>query len=401
MRVYLSSTFKDLADHRAAAIQIMRQLGHEVVGMEDYTAESVRALDKVLEHIPTCDAVVLLVAWRYGYVPEHGPKNNGANAQKTSITEYEYRQALATDRPVLAFLLDDLAPWPVQFIDAMSDADKASAVHRLREELKRDWLAAFFTTPESLASQVAAALSAQRMRKEIMQHMIAPLSREVGDAFMVPGQLDESTGEEIVDWVSTSTTSPTVEIDLEKTWWSTRLYLLAAMGQELSALQRIIIYDHGKFVGAVSTGMVRLVLRRIHPEVDRFDQDVLGKQLGADRRKTAERFLQEWRKRLNDPVAEEEVKVNVDAPRLKDWFADALVQAPLRIAGFESASPLTLLRIIDYPNDFVPVLDERAPRVLDENGQEREAIRVVNKKDLSERLAHQSVTEILDRLGLH
>ena len=32
MRIFVSSSFEDLKEHRAAAIRVLRQLGHEVIG---------------------------------------------------------------------------------------------------------------------------------------------------------------------------------------------------------------------------------------------------------------------------------------------------------------------------------------------------------------------------------
>jgi len=40
MRIFVSSTFEDLREHREAAIRGLRQLGHDVVAMEDFTAMS-------------------------------------------------------------------------------------------------------------------------------------------------------------------------------------------------------------------------------------------------------------------------------------------------------------------------------------------------------------------------
>ncbi len=47
MRIFVSSSFEDLKDHRAAAIRVLRQLGHEVIAMEDMTAGSLAPLAKV------------------------------------------------------------------------------------------------------------------------------------------------------------------------------------------------------------------------------------------------------------------------------------------------------------------------------------------------------------------
>jgi hypothetical protein len=41
MRIFVSSTFEDLREHRGAAIRVLRQLGHEVLAMEGSTSDSV------------------------------------------------------------------------------------------------------------------------------------------------------------------------------------------------------------------------------------------------------------------------------------------------------------------------------------------------------------------------
>ena len=51
MRIFVSSSFEDLKDHRASAIRVLRQLGHEVIAMEDMTAGSLAPLAKVLEMV--------------------------------------------------------------------------------------------------------------------------------------------------------------------------------------------------------------------------------------------------------------------------------------------------------------------------------------------------------------
>jgi Domain of unknown function (DUF4062) len=51
MRIFVSSTFEDLREHRAAAIRVLRQLGHEVLAMEDMVAGSATPLAKVLEMV--------------------------------------------------------------------------------------------------------------------------------------------------------------------------------------------------------------------------------------------------------------------------------------------------------------------------------------------------------------
>ncbi|HYR42575.1 MAG TPA: DUF4062 domain-containing protein [Terriglobia bacterium] len=105
-RIYLSSTFEDLKDCRAATIQLLRRMRHEVVAMEEYTAEDQWPADKCLADVAQCDLYIGLFAWRYGYIPSHN------NPQRLSITELEYQQAVAAKKHCLIFLLKEEAPWP-------------------------------------------------------------------------------------------------------------------------------------------------------------------------------------------------------------------------------------------------------------------------------------------------
>src|SRR5712671_2778206 len=149
MRIFVSSSFEDLREHRAAAIRVLRQLGHEVLAMEDMIAGSAAPLAKVLEMVDRSEAYVGIFAWRYGYIPvgaaepTQAPSVNipavpGAD-RDTSITHYEYLRALQRHLPIMAFLLDEQYPWPPQFVDgfdttrpqAPKDAAKIRALRQV------------------------------------------------------------------------------------------------------------------------------------------------------------------------------------------------------------------------------------------------------------------------------
>ena len=57
MKVFVSSTSTDLAAHRAAAIQSLRRLGHQVIAMEDFTAATAYPLDQVLDLVRSADGL--------------------------------------------------------------------------------------------------------------------------------------------------------------------------------------------------------------------------------------------------------------------------------------------------------------------------------------------------------
>src|SRR5262249_38517943 len=122
-RVYLSSTFRDLVDCRAAVRDALRRQGVDGVSMEDYVAEDARPLDKCLADVGRCDLYIGVFAWRYGFVPPGEPR---------SITELEYREARRLGIDCLIFLLREEAPWPRSRMDFGPPADRIEA---LRNEL--------------------------------------------------------------------------------------------------------------------------------------------------------------------------------------------------------------------------------------------------------------------------
>src|SRR5262245_1246322 len=70
VHVFVSSPSRYLADFRAAAIRSLRRLGHEVVAMEEFTAATSFPLHRVLKLARESDAYVLIVAWKYGFIPD-------------------------------------------------------------------------------------------------------------------------------------------------------------------------------------------------------------------------------------------------------------------------------------------------------------------------------------------
>jgi hypothetical protein len=143
-RVFISSTFQDLKDHREAVYVALRRLGHESVAVEDWAATDQPPLERSLADVRASDVAVFLVAWRYGYIPK---------GEKYSVMELEYRSALDANVPCLIFLTADDAPWPRKYFD-----DDATNISRFRRQLSEHHLVAFFDTPDALAIQVATSL---------------------------------------------------------------------------------------------------------------------------------------------------------------------------------------------------------------------------------------------------
>jgi len=181
MRIFVSSSFEDLQDYRFAAIRVLRQLGHEVVAMEDFVAGSELPLKQTLDKVERCELYVGLFAWRYGFVPKKGaepgddqsdPKVPGATYGSTSITHYEYLHAKAKNIDRLAFLLDERVPWPPHLIDGFSTLDPAApkdatAIRALRTELQLGSVVSYFSNPNDLEARVSAAVTVAGMSRQV------------------------------------------------------------------------------------------------------------------------------------------------------------------------------------------------------------------------------------------
>jgi formylglycine-generating enzyme required for sulfatase activity len=154
MTIYLSSTYEDLKDHRRIVFDALRQSGYQVVAMEDYVATEERPVDKCLNDVDRSDIYVGIFAFRYGYVP---PSDDG-NPDGLSITELEFRRAKGK-KPCLVFLVKQGEKWPLNFVDALTEPDKGQRIDRLREYLRREQTASFFSSPYQLASAVQTAVN--------------------------------------------------------------------------------------------------------------------------------------------------------------------------------------------------------------------------------------------------
>lgn len=175
-RIYVSSTYSDLKEHREKVYRVLRQLGHDVVAMEDYVAADQRPLARCLADVAASDLYIGIFAHRYGYIPERD------NPQARSITELEYRRAEAGGIPRLVFLLDENTAWPPGQMDGFTgEGDHGARIRALRTELRRDLLASSFSTADELAQKVSVATS-----RQLAAHAGGAAGRIAGDRRAAP-----------------------------------------------------------------------------------------------------------------------------------------------------------------------------------------------------------------------
>jgi tetratricopeptide (TPR) repeat protein len=148
MKVFISSTYKDLIDYRAAAIRAVEGTNYQASKMEVFGARPDEPLDACLKEVEQSDLFVGIYALRYGFIPE------GA---EISITEMEYLHAKKLGKPIYCFLLDEEnQPWLKKWIE--SDPGK-SKLEDLKKHLQKDHVCDYFTSPDDLRAKVSNALS--------------------------------------------------------------------------------------------------------------------------------------------------------------------------------------------------------------------------------------------------
>ncbi len=143
---------------------------------ENWTAEDHPPLDACLERVRKADLLVVIVAHRFGWVPE----DNGRNPDGKSITWLECEEA----NHVLAFVVDDNVDWPEELKDEadlkragnLDDEYAGEALYKLtRKKIRglkafKQWLGSrglreTFCTKEEFRVKVAQALNAWRSQQ--------------------------------------------------------------------------------------------------------------------------------------------------------------------------------------------------------------------------------------------
>ncbi len=148
MKVFISSTYKDLIDYRTAAIRAVEGTNYHASKMEVFGARPDEPLDACLKEVEESDLFIGIYALRYGFVPE------GADI---SITEREYVHAKELGRPIYCFLLDeDNQGWLTKWIEGEPGKTK---LEDFKKRIEKQHMCGYFTTPDDLRAKVANALS--------------------------------------------------------------------------------------------------------------------------------------------------------------------------------------------------------------------------------------------------
>ena len=144
-QIFLSSTYQDLRDEREQVIKAILEMGHIPVGMEMFSASDEEQWAIIKRQIFQSDYYVVLVAHRYGSTGNEG----------LSYTEMEYDYAVEVGIPVLGFVIDEKAAWPMD--RGEEDAKKQRRLAIFKTKVKKR-LVQFWQNKDELHGKVSIAL---------------------------------------------------------------------------------------------------------------------------------------------------------------------------------------------------------------------------------------------------
>lgn len=187
--VFVSSTSQDLYAHRAVARHVISDMrGWTPRMMENWDALPGQTISACLDMLSECQLMVLIIAFRQGWVPSAAEGGNG----KDSITALELQYARDHKIPVLAMMASE--NWPARWVE--KDPVARNWVDDFRKGLNQ--VAAIFE-PENAGGDEAQRLPGFRAQlknslvnyreRELSRHTLVPRTASVEELERAVGAL--------------------------------------------------------------------------------------------------------------------------------------------------------------------------------------------------------------------
>jgi len=152
-QVFVSSTFLDLKEERAAVVSALLQMEAFPAGMELFPAADENAWTLITEVIDDSDYYLLVIGGRYGSIDPQ---------TELSFTEKEYDYAIEAGKPVMAFLHADPDEIP------LGKSEKEDATRKkleaFRAKVEADKHVKYWSNADELAAQVTLSFASLRKR---------------------------------------------------------------------------------------------------------------------------------------------------------------------------------------------------------------------------------------------
>lgn len=152
-QIFISSTYTDLIDARAKAMETILNIYHFPVGMEMFSAGDDEQWEIIKDTINVSDYYILIIGHRYGSTTDDG----------MGYTEKEYDYAKAKGIPILAFIRDrDTA---TKSHERECDPDKIEKLNKFIEKASANKMCNYWYDIDDLVTKIAIALPKSFARK--------------------------------------------------------------------------------------------------------------------------------------------------------------------------------------------------------------------------------------------
>jgi hypothetical protein len=229
-QVFVSSTFRDLAEERREVMQALLELDCIPAGMELFPASNDSAIRLIKDVIEQSDYYIVIVGGRYGSTGTDG----------VSFTELEYDYAVSAGKPVLGFLHGRAGSIPAE--DSEPEPTARNRLDNFRKKVEKHHCK-YWTSAAELGGVVSRSLVQERKRNpmpgwvrsgslggpDVLERLVAlqeeneRLTSQVGNLLggILPGTEQLEHGEDVVDLVITyryNYSSPVETFGAESSW---------------------------------------------------------------------------------------------------------------------------------------------------------------------------------------
>ena len=140
--VFLSSTFEDMKEYRKAIIDRIIKRRMVPICMENWGANANKVTSVITDEVKKADIYLGIFGTRYGYVDEN---------TNMSMTEIEYREALASNKPILVYIAKNAK-------DDITTGDNSQKMLELLTEIEKERIVYYFNSIDQLGELVFADL---------------------------------------------------------------------------------------------------------------------------------------------------------------------------------------------------------------------------------------------------
>jgi Domain of unknown function (DUF4062) len=150
-QVFVSSTYEDLREERQKVTQMLLECDCFPAGMELFPASDDDQWTTITRYIDDCDYYLLITAGCYGSTDEDG----------ISYTEREYDYAVSQEKPVVAFVHEDLGKLLGDKLEQKEEQRKK--LEKFHEKVQKK-MVKYWTNSDELVSKVA--VSIPKLKKQ-------------------------------------------------------------------------------------------------------------------------------------------------------------------------------------------------------------------------------------------